>query len=410
MRDLKVLIAGAGIAGPALAFWLGRYGVRATVVEQAPQLRTGGQLVDIRGTAREVVRRTGLEATVRAARTTADGLSFVDARGRRQASVRAEGFGGDGPVTENEILRGRLSEIFHDATRDDADYVFGDRIRAVDDRPDGVLVEFEHAPAQVFDMVIGADGLHSGLRELVFGPVALRHLDMYLAFWTADNDLGLEGWSEAYSEPGRTVGARAINDDDAVMAFMAFTSAAFAYDHRDLGALKAVLRSRAAGMGWVADRLIAQIDDAPDFYFDSCSLVELAGWSRGRVGLIGDAAFCASPLSGHGTTMALVAAYVLAGEIARADGDHIGAFRAYEARLRPWITRIQRFAEGNGASMTPNTALGIAFRRYALRLQELLPVGSFLMRNEIRMSSGFTLPDYQDLVVTAVALGKDTPA
>jgi 2-polyprenyl-6-methoxyphenol hydroxylase-like FAD-dependent oxidoreductase len=341
-----------------------------------------------------VLDRAGLTDTVRAARTAADGLSFVDTRGRRQASVRADGFGG--PVAEIEILRGTMSRIFHDATNEDAEYAFGDSITGLDERADGVHVTFERAPARVFDVVIGADGLHSGVRDLLFGPhgAQLQHLGTYLSFWTAENAAGLRDWTEVYSEPGRTILTRAIRDNTAVMAALPFRSVAFAYDHRDLGALKADVRSRAAGMGWQADALIGQIDAAPDFYFDSCSQVVVPRWSSGRTGLVGDAAYCASPLSGHGTSMALVGAYVLGGELARAAGDVAAGLRSYEERLRPWIARIHRFAQGNGKTMTPAIALGIEFRRRAVQLQERLPLSSLLFRGEIQMSSAFTLPDY----------------
>ncbi|MFD6156950.1 FAD-dependent monooxygenase [Nocardia sp. NPDC060256] len=396
MLHAKVLISGAGIAGPALAHWLTRYGADVTVVETAPSLRTGGQLIDIRGTGRGVLDRAGLAETVRAARTAADGLSLVDTYGRRQATMRTESFGGDGPVGEIEILRGALSRIFYDASCDTAEYLFGDRITALDERQDGVHVTFDTGPARVFDAVIGADGLHSNLRDLLFGPKStrLRHLGHYLSFWTVENTAGLNNWTELYSEPGRTLATRAIRDNTAAMAVLAFRSAEFDYDYRDLDALAAVVRSHAAGMGWQAKTLISQIDQAPDFYFDSCSQVILPRWSSGRVGLLGDAAFCASPLSGHGTTIALVGAYVLAGELARADGDTAAGMRAYEQKLRPWINRVQRFGQGNGRTMTPKTALGIEFRRRAVQLQEHLPNTALLMRDQVRMSNGFTLPDY----------------
>ena len=398
MRDTRVLISGASIAGPVLAYWLTRYGASVTVVEQAPAPRVGGQLIDLRGRAAyEVLDRSGFAEAVQAARTAADGLSLVGADGRRQASVRSDGFDGSGPVAATEILRGDLSQIVYDATRNDVEYVFGDRIAALDDRPDGVRVTFERGPGEVFDLVIGADGLHSGVRRLLFGEEGplLRHLGMYLSFWTAKNHLGLRNWTELYSEPGRTVMMRAIKDNTAAMATAAFLSASFKYDYRGLEALKTVVRSRLAGMGWEADRMVEQIDDAGDFYFDSASQVELPAWSKGRIGLVGDAAYCASPLSGHGTTIAMVGAYVLAGELARSGGDHPAAFRAYESRLRPWIEEIQRFGRGNGARMTtPRTGLGILFRRAVLRGQELLPGLNFSMPDAVQMSNRFELPVY----------------
>lgn len=402
MLDAKVLISGAGIAGPALAQWLTRYGADVTIVETAPSLRTGGQLVDIRGIGREVLDRAGLADAVRAARTAADGMSLVDTHGRRQATLRTEGFGGDGPVSDIEILRGVLSRICYDASSDTTEYLFDDRIAALDERSDGVHVTFDTNPARVFDVVIGADGLHSSVRELLFGRTSapLRHLGHYLSFWTVENTAGLNNWTELYSEPGRTMATRAINDNTAAMAAFTFRAAEFAYDYRDLDALAAVVRSHAAGMGWQTQHLIDQIDTSADFYFDSCSQVILPHWSSGRIGLVGDAAFCASPLSGHGTTIALIGAYVLAGELARAGGDIAAGMRAYERRLRPWITRVQRFGQDSGKIMTPKTALGIEFRRRVVQLQEHLPNISVLMRDQVQMSNDFSLPDYTRFEVT----------
>ncbi len=221
-------------------------------------------------------------------------------------------------------------------------------------------VTFEHAPAGLYDVVIGADGLHSSVRRLLFGAAEppLRHLGTYVSFWTAENHLGLRDWTELYSEPRRTIGMRTINDNSAVMALVNFNAAEFPYGHRDLESLKAVLRAQTAGMGWERDRLIDQIDTAPDFYFDCCSQVHLPRWSQGNVGLVGDAAFCASPMSGHGTTIALVGAYVLAGELARAGDDHAAGLASYERAVRPWIEEVQAFGAVNGKTMTPDTQAG----------------------------------------------------
>ncbi|MFF2026926.1 FAD-dependent monooxygenase [Streptomyces sp. NPDC058171] len=396
MQRLKVLISGASIAGPALALWLAEYGAEVTVVERWPELRTGGQLVDLRGVAREVIRRMGIDADVRAASEDNFGLSFVDRRGRARGTLRSDRFGGDGPVAEIEILRGSLSRVLHERSKDRVDYRFGDRITSVRDEGAKVRVEFASASVESFDLVVGADGLHSELREMLFGPEVrhVRHLGTYVSFWTARNHLDLKDWTVVYSEPGRSIGMRSILGSTKTMAFLAFRAGPPAYDWRDVDAQKRMVRARGYGMGWEAAALLSQIETAPDFYFDTCSQVKLPAWSTGRVGLLGDAASCASPLSGHGTSIAMVGAYVLAGELARTPDDVTGAFGRYEAVLRPWVERIQRSAPGQGRVMTPETSHGIALRNGVTRLVSHLPGKALLLRNQVRLSHAVSLDDY----------------
>ncbi|MFJ4773789.1 FAD-dependent monooxygenase [Streptomyces uncialis] len=396
MGQLKVLVSGASIAGPALALWLARYGADVTVVERWPEPRTGGQLVDLRGVSRQVIRRMGIEDDVRAASEDNYGLSFVDDRGRSKGTIRSDRFGGDGPVAEIEILRDSLSRVLHERSRDRVGYRFADRITSVRDEGPKVRVEFESAPAESFDAVVGADGLHSELREMLFGPESghVRHLGTYVSFWTARNHLGLKDWTALHSEPGRTIGMRSILGNAKVMAFLTFRGGPPSYDWRDVDAQKRIVRARGYGMGWEAAALLSQIETAPDFYFDTCSQVSLPAWSAGRVGLVGDAAYCASPLSGHGATIAMVGAYVLAGELARTPDDVPGAFSRYEAALRPWVGRIQRSAPGQGRVMTPRTSRGIAMRNAVTRLAGLLPGKQLLLRNQVRMSHAILLDDY----------------
>ncbi|WP_346623284.1 FAD-dependent monooxygenase [Blastococcus montanus] len=398
-----ILVSGASIAGPALAYWLHRSGARVTVVEKAPELRPGGQLVDLRGVGRSVVARMGLDERVRAAAEANYGLSFVDGRNRPRGTLRAEDFGGDGPIAEIEILRGELSRVIHEATAADVDYLFGDHIAALEDRSDGVDVTFASGDVRTFDLVVGADGAHSETRRLAMGEDAahLAHLDTYLAFWTAQNHLGIEDWTYIYSEPGRTMGMRAILDNSRVMAFLSFRGGPPAYDHRDVATQKRIVHARAAGMGWECAQLLAQVDTAPDFWFDSCAQVRLDSWSRGRVALVGDAAYCSSPLTGHGATIALVGAYVLAGELAAGPDDHRAAFERYEERLRRWLVDVHGLAAGQGQMMTPESGSGIALRNNLVRLARYVPGKSLLMRSQMRISNGFELPDYSVSTVPA---------
>ncbi|QIS24418.1 FAD-dependent oxidoreductase [Nocardia terpenica] len=337
------MVAGASIAGPALAHWLRRWGAEVTVVERAPGLRPGGQAVDARGVTREVIRRMGLDAAVRAARTETAGAHIVDADGNVLETYRADDDGGDGFISEIEILRGDLSRVLYDDTRDGVDYIFGDRIAELTQDPDGVDVVFASGDRRRFDLVVGADGLHSALRAMVFGPRErfVRHLGLVLAFYSVPNEFGLDRWMIDYKESGRSAGLRPIRDATRVMAMFSFPARDFDVDYRDIEAQKSLLRERMAGMGWMAPRILAHLDDSPDFYLDQVAQVVMDRWSRGRVALLGDAAFSSSPMSGQGTGLALVGAYLLAGELATAGWDPEAGFAGYEARMRSFVEANQ---------------------------------------------------------------------
>ncbi len=341
----RVLVAGASIAGPALAHWLRRRGAEVTVVERAPVLRPGGQAVDARGVAKEVIRRMGLDAPVRAARTDTAGAYTVDVDGNVLETYSADDHGGDGYIADIEILRGDLSQVLYDDTRDGVEYVFGDRIAELTQDADGVDVAFAGGDRRRFDLVVGADGLHSALRAMVFGPRErfIRHLGLVLAFYTVPNDFGLDRWLIDYQDPasGRSAGLRPIPDATRAMAMLSFPSPDLDVDHRDVKAQKRLLRERMAGFGWLTPRILAHLDDTPDFYLDQVAQVVMDRWSSGRVGLLGDAAFSSSPYSGGGTGLALVGAYLLAGELAATGWDPEAGFARYEERMRPYVEANQ---------------------------------------------------------------------
>ncbi|WP_232660281.1 FAD-dependent monooxygenase [Pseudonocardia sp. TRM90224] len=345
MSGIRVLVAGASIAGPALAHWLHRRGAEVTVVERAPELRPGGQAVDARGVAKEVIRRMGLDAEVRAACTDTAGAYTVDVDGNVLETFSAEDHGGDGYIAEIEILRGDLSQVLYDNTRDDVEYLFGDRIAELTQDADGVDVTFASGDRRRFELVIGADGLHSALRAMVFGPREqyIRHLGMVLAFYTVPNEFEVDRWLIDYQDPasGRSAGLRPLPDLTRAMAMLSFTSAEFDVDYRDVEAQKRLLREQMAGLGWSTPRILAHLDDSPDFYLDQVAQVVMDRWSSGRVALLGDAAFSSSPMSGGGTGLALVGAYLLAGELAAAGWDPEAGFAAYEARMRPFVEANQ---------------------------------------------------------------------
>ena len=392
MSGTRVLVAGASIAGPALAHWLRRRGAEVTVVERAPELRPGGQAVDARGITKEVIRRMGLDATVRAARNETAGAYTVDADGNVLETYAAEDHAGDGYIAEIEILRGDLSRVLYDDTRSGVEYVFGDRIAELTQDADGVDVTFAGGDRRRFELVIGADGPHSGLRGMVFGPHErfLRHLGLVLAFYSVPNEFGLDRWLIEYQEKesGRSALLRPIQNAGRGMAMFSFPMAEFDVDYRDVAAQKRLLRERMAGLGWLTSDILAHLDDTPDFYLDQVAQVVMDRWCSGRVGLFGDAAFCSSPMSGQGTGLALVGAYLLAGELATAGWDPAAGYAAFEERMRPFVEANQEIGRMHVQSLD-------APEPDAEPAPE--PDMEAMMALVERAINGVELPDYADL-------------
>lgn len=360
------LISGASIAGPALAYWLNARGWRTTVVERFDGLREDGQNIDVRGAGREVARRMGIEDAVRAATTGETGIEFVGADGTPVARFAAGKTDSGGATAELEILRGQLSRVIVDRTRDDTEYVFGNRITGLADGPDGVEVTFADGPARTFDVVVVAEGLRSRTRAMVFpGVDAVRELGFYTAYLTiprTGGDSTLWRWHSAGR--GRSVTLRPDNLGT-TRASLAFLSDVRGLDELDRTGVVTILRRTFADVGWEAPRVLAALDDAP-LYFDAVGQARLPSWSRGRVALAGDAAHCSSPVSGMSTSLALTGAYVLAGELAT--HPHRTAFARYERIMRPYVDQAQKLPPGTPRIANPRSRAGVAVMNTALRL------------------------------------------
>ncbi|VVJ24491.1 Oxidoreductase [Amycolatopsis camponoti] len=389
MTNRRVLISGASVAGPALAFWLHRHGFTPTVVERAPELRDGGYAVDFRGASLRVLDRMGLLAQVEAAATRMGDVTYVDGDDRPLAVTPATFQSG-----ELEILRGDLSRILYDATKDDVEYVFGDSITGVLERDDGVTVTFEHGEPREFDLVVGADGLHSNVRSLVFGDESRyrRDLGYYVSICTVPNHLGLDRAGRFYNEPNRTVGVYSARDNTEAKALFWFGAGALDYDHRDVEQQRRIVEEKFGEVGWETSRLLDAMREAPDFYFDSASQIVLDSYSRGRVALVGDAAYCAAPLSGMGTSLAIVGAYVLAGELA--GRDHVSAFAAYEQEMRGFVDACQKLAQGNGKWFVPPTRGWIRLRNLNYKLLPYLPWRKMIEELPLKAGNAITLKEY----------------
>ncbi|MFM9370546.1 FAD-dependent monooxygenase [Streptomyces sp. Da 82-17] len=397
-----VLISGASIAGPALAYWLGRHGFSPTVVELAPALRAGGQAVDFRSDAHlTVLDRMGLLPELRRRQTGGSPIRFVDAADRTLLRLPAEFAGG-----RIEVLRGDLAEILYERSLPGAEYVFGDTVTALTETATGVRADFRHGPSRDFDLVVGADGLHSTVRRLAFGPEEqyVTHLGHYAATWSLPNYLDVREGSVGHNVPGRLASVGVDHRDPTrATAFFVFASPRLAYDRHDLTGQKQILKDAFAGMGWETPRLLGSLDRAPELYFDSISRADVPRWSTGRIALVGDAA-CGATLGGMGTGTAVVAAYVLAGELARHRDDHRAAFTAYERRLRKYAEGCQTGGDRAGRFLAPGTATGLWLRNTLLSRRLLLDA---MLRMGEKVSADVDLPDCP---VAAEAPEKPSPA
>ena len=393
-QNRHILISGASVAGPALAWWLARQGFRPTVVERAPQLRGGGYAVDVRGAAHlSVLAKMGILDRIRERQTRLSATTYVDEDGQPVASMPAGIFAGD-----VEILRGDLGRILYEATRDGTEYLFGDSITGLRQDAGGVQVTFRRAAPRTFDLVIGADGLHSNVRGLAFGghqdPV--QDLGLYVCIFGVPDRYGLDHEGLLHSVPGRTAAIFSAPRTDEAVAQFFFTAPdgeRIEYDYHDVAEQQKILASAFEGVRWHVPDLLGQMPAAADFYFDSVSQVRLDRWSSGRVVLIGDAGYAAGP-GGNGTGTAVVAAYVLAGELAAAGGDHRAAFARYEQLLRRYVARGQKQARGGRDFLAPATAEKIRQRDRFFRMLPYLPAKGLIRYLSTRTATAIKLPEY----------------
>jgi 2-polyprenyl-6-methoxyphenol hydroxylase-like FAD-dependent oxidoreductase len=392
MNNRNVLISGASVAGPALAFWLNRYGFRTTIVERAPALRPGGYAVDFRGACMRVLERMNLLAEVQRLQTRIGAITIVDRDNKKLASM-PDGF----TSGELEILRGDLARVFHEATRHTTEYIVDDSIAGLEETAEGVDVTLHRGGRRRFDLVVGADGLHSGVRSLVFGDETkfIRHLGYYVSIFTVPNYLNLNRSGLYYGTLGKKVGIFSGKDDGEAKASFFFASEPLKYDRRDVEHQRSILREGFANDAWEVPRLMEMMGRAPDFYFDSVSQVKMERWSQGRTVMVGDAAYCASPLSGMGTGMAVVGAYVLAGELMEADGDYEVACERYEGLMRDFVQQCQQIADGGTDWFVPRTRFRLWLSNQMWRVLPYTPWKNMMIEVPLRIANSISLKDYQ---------------
>ena len=392
---MKIAISGAGVAGPALAYWLKRTGHEPVLIEKAPAFRSGGYVIDFWGVGYDVAERMELLPEILDAGYTFRELRLVDEAGRRRSGFKVDVMRRmlNGRLTS--LPRGDLAAAVYRAVTDEVETLFGESISAIRQDDDTVHVDLASGAARNFDLVIGADGQHSAVRKLVFGPQ--EKFEKKLGYYVASFEVtGYRPRDElayvAHAAPGRQIARFALRGDRTIFLFIFRSDRLSGREPGSPGEVRGVLRDVFAGVGWETPRILAAMEEVDDIYFDRVSQIRMDSWSEGRVALIGDAAAAVSLLAGEGTGLALTEAYVLAGELRRAGNDPRAAFRNYEARLRPFIQGKQKSAVGFASSFVPQTEFGIRFRNWVMNLMGLPGVASLAFGNSVK--DDFELPDY----------------
>ena len=372
MSAPRVLISGASVAGPALAYWLVRAGCKVTVVERAPSLRYGGQGVDVRDTARDVIKRMGIFDRILDRSSHEEGLQFVDSSNRTFARFGVDSSGkGDSITCDIEILRGELAGILYDVTKDDVSYIFGDMVESLEESDKEVGVTFANGtPATAFDLLVAADGIGSKIRSLALGngDSHVKSLNSYISYFSipiGDTD---SMWSRVHwCTGGRYIGLRPDNVGR-TRAFLGLT----AWDKSDeriarlekaskeeMPAQKALIQELFQDADWEVTRILKGMHECDDLYLQHVAQVRLNRWSSGRVTVVGDAGYAPTPFAGMGTSIAFIGAYVLAGEISRQPNNIPAALESYERVFRPYVESIQKLPPGIPWLVHPQTALGV---------------------------------------------------
>ena len=394
---MRILISGAGIAGPTLAYWLARYGLKPTIVEAAPRLRTGGYVIDFWGAGFEIADRMGLLPQIRSKGYMLREVSVVNRHGKKVAGFPAEAFSRMTHGRYVSLPRGELAAAIFASLDGEVESIFGDSVARLEQTETCVQVTFESGATREFDLVVGADGLHSRVRELVFGPES--RFEKYLGYKAAA--FGVKGYRPRdelvymmYTQVGQQVGRFAMREDHTMFLFT------FADEDPsgpgDIQSQRTLLRKRFEASGWECPQILNALDTAGDLYFDRVSQIRMDPqqglWTRGRVTLIGDAASCVSLLAGQGTALAMVAAYILAGELNRCGGGYAAAFRRYQDLFAPFILAKQKAALRFAGSFAPKSKLALFLRNQLFKLMAVRWIADLAVGRDL--ADNITLPSY----------------
>jgi 2-polyprenyl-6-methoxyphenol hydroxylase-like FAD-dependent oxidoreductase len=392
---MKIAINGAGIAGTTLAYFLRKSGHEVLLIESSPCLRNGGYLIDFWGGGYDIAERMGLIPQLRSLGYDMQDVWYTDEQGHRTGGFRVDAFRRMTNGRFFDVRRSDLAATIYGAIDGEVETLFGDSIAACEDVGDRVHVRFDHAAPRDVDLVFGADGLHSRVRGLVFAPEA--DVEVRLGYHVAAFEI--EGYRPRdelvcvnHSAPGRQLSRISLRDDCTMFLFV------FRDEYLPDGTpsndreRKAALRAVFGDVGWECPRILESLDGVCDIYFDRVSQIRMDAWTKGRTALVGDAAACVSLLAGEGTGLAMMEAYVLAGELHRAKGDHAAAFASYQALMKPFLEKKQRVAVRLGPAFAPKTSLGIRVRDTVARLLRIPMVADFVIGRDLR--DDIVIPEY----------------
>jgi 2-polyprenyl-6-methoxyphenol hydroxylase-like FAD-dependent oxidoreductase len=393
---MRIIINGVGIAGPTLAYWLRKAGHEVVLVEAAPQLRTGGYVIDFGLVGYDIAEKMGVIPRLRELGYQVRELRFVDGQGRTSASISVDSLARLTHGRYTTLRRSDLAATIYGALDGTVETIFGDSVASIEEAGACVRVGFDHAPLREADLVIGADGLHSRIRQLVFGLDS--GVEVSLGYHVAAFEV--EGYRPrdelvylGYGVPGRQIFRFSMREDKTLFLFLFRDEYLPAESLANEQQRKSVLTNVFADVGWECPQILAALASVGNIYFDRASQIRLDRWTKGRTALVGDAAACVSLMAGQGSILAMAEAYVLAGELGNCGGDYGAAFALYEQRLMPFLKRKQRSAANFGSSIAPKTAVGSRFRNLVMRLMPRLPfVVDFFIGREMR--DQVQLPDY----------------
>lgn len=385
-RNHKILVIGAGIAGPMMCYWLKKSGFNPTLIEKSKQLRTGGYAIDIRGIAADIVKKMGLYDDITAKRTSLLSTRYVDAEGQTLSEEHGEKASfreGD----DVEIVRGELVNILLHAIPDVPCH-FHKEIRSLTQTDQSVEVTFKDGHIEHYDLVIAADGLHSSTRGMTFSDEEYQHfnLNAYISICSIPNYLNLNRTQALFEKDQKLISMNSDKDPDSALAMFAFRAKTVLSGLTNESGQKKCLKDLFYDFGWESNKMLELMNDCDDLYFDAIAQIKMDSWTKGRVALLGDAGYCASPLSGQGTNLAIVGAYILAGELKSAEGDYTVAFKRYNELMRPFVA--------------PNQDLGVwvgeSFLTEGDVSKEIIEQRSSMIMEKIKMAANaISLPDYE---------------